>query len=62
VIDVPKKFNSVDIVIPFGIDINPKYQNNYKGNHVRKNDAATNNCCIASIGEKTKYDFQLIPK
>lgn len=62
VMDVPKKFGTLDLVIPFYPTKNPKYQNNYKGKHTTKNDVRTNNCCTASIGKKTKYDFQLIPK
>ena len=62
VLDVPKKFNSVNVGIPFGLTDNPKYENNYSGNYIWKNDESTNNCCLAPIGEKTKYDFKLIAK
>ncbi|KAA0991872.1 hypothetical protein [Dyadobacter aurulentus] len=62
VVDVPRKYGSADIGIPFGLVDNPKYEKNYKDVNVEKNDKRTRNCCTASIGNKTKYDFQLIPK
>jgi hypothetical protein len=62
VVEVPKKYGSVNILIPFGSMTNPKYQKNYKGFSLHKNDVATNNCCFATVGQKTKYDFQLIPR
>ena len=62
VIEVPKRFRSIDISVPFYPTKNPKYLDNYKGKQTTKNDVKTNNCCITTIGQKTKYDFQLIPK
>lgn len=62
VVDVPKKFHAVDVVIPFLPIRNPKYEKNYTGKKTRINDSSTNNCCVAPFGVKTKYDFQLIPK
>jgi hypothetical protein len=62
VVEVPKKYGSVNILIPFGSMTNPKYQKNYKDFTLRKNDVATNNCCFATVGQKTKYDFQLITR
>jgi len=61
VAEVPKKFGSTDVVVPFGND-NRKFEKNYKGTHATKNDKATGNCFSAIIGKKTKYDFELIPK
>ncbi|MEO6283356.1 MAG: hypothetical protein ABIN80_03430 [Dyadobacter sp.] len=62
VVEVPKKYGSVDVVVPFGLVDNPKYDKSYKGKKSYKNDQFTKNCCHASVGQKTKYDFQLIPK
>ncbi|KQS31068.1 hypothetical protein [Dyadobacter sp. Leaf189] len=61
-VDVPKKFDGVDVVIPFGSLTNPKFQSLYKDFRVTKDGQPTNNCCIAQIGEKTRYDFQLIAR
>jgi hypothetical protein len=61
-IDVPKKFSDINVVIPFGSSVNPKFQKLYKDFRILRNDVLTNNCCTAQIGEKTKYDFQLTPK
>ncbi|MCF0038516.1 hypothetical protein [Dyadobacter fanqingshengii] len=62
VIEVPKRFGTIDISVPFYPKENPKFQKYYKGKKTIKNDMATSNCCITSVGKKTKYDFQLIPK
>jgi hypothetical protein len=62
VVDVPKKFDALNVIIPSFPTKNPKFQKNYNGYGIRKNDDPTNNCCMASVGEKTKYDFQLISK
>ena len=62
VVDVPRKYGSANILIPFGLVDNPKFERNYEGFSLEKNDKPTRNCCTASIGNKTKYDFQLIPK
>ncbi|MCF0038515.1 carboxypeptidase-like regulatory domain-containing protein [Dyadobacter fanqingshengii] len=61
-IDPPKKFDFIDISVPFLLIENPKFFKYYTGKKTRKDDEKTSNCCIAPIGEKTKYDFQLIPK
>lgn len=61
-LDVPKKFDGVDVIIPFGSIINPKFQSLFKDFYVKKNGQSTNNCCIAQIGEKTRYDFKLIAR
>ncbi|CAG5068215.1 hypothetical protein DYBT9623_00944 [Dyadobacter sp. CECT 9623] len=62
VLEVPRKYSSVDVIIPFGSYVNPKFQKYYKDKLAVKNDKPTNDCCIATIGDKTKYDFQLIPR
>ncbi|GGC06666.1 hypothetical protein [Dyadobacter sediminis] len=61
VIEVPRKYNSLDIGIPYDMIANSKFQNNYSHDIVWKNGKQTYNCCIASIGEKTEYNFQLKP-
>jgi hypothetical protein len=62
VLEVPKKYYSTNTVIPFSTSENPKYTKHYLGKNVFLNGIKTSNCCSAGIGEKTKYDFQLIPK
>jgi hypothetical protein len=60
--DVPKKYTTVNVVIPFGSYTNPNFQKNYKSYKIYKNDQQTNNCCTAVIGQKTKYNFELVPR
>ena len=60
-VDVPKNFTAVDVIIP-SFSENVKFMKDFSGYRIKKDDKVTNNCCTASIGEKTKYDFQLIPK
>ncbi|MCF2495588.1 carboxypeptidase-like regulatory domain-containing protein [Dyadobacter chenhuakuii] len=62
VADLPKKYSAINVEVPFLPHKNSKFQNNYNGFKIEKDGVPTNNCCTASIGEKTKYDFQLIPK
>jgi hypothetical protein len=62
VVEVPKKFNPVNVVIPALPIENAKFLRMYKAYHVLKNDMAAGTCCYASVGEKTKYDYQLIAK
>ena len=61
VAEVPKKLGSSNVTVPHGND-NPKYDKNYNGKHTERDGKATNTCCSAIIGKKTKYDFELIPK
>ncbi|MCF2489720.1 hypothetical protein [Dyadobacter sp. CY347] len=60
-VDVPKNFTAVDVIIP-SLSENAKFMKIFSGYRIKKDDNITNNCCTASIGRKTKYDFQLIPK
>jgi hypothetical protein len=62
VVEVPKHYSSVIVNVPYGKSENPKYMRDYVDFFVSKDGAKTNNCCSASVGRKTKYDFQLIPK
>jgi hypothetical protein len=62
VAEIPRKSKSTNVVIPFSLVENPKFQKDFKDYVIYKNDVRTNNCCNLSIGQKTKYDFQLIPK
>jgi hypothetical protein len=62
VVEVPKKYSAINVEIPFLPVRNAKFEANYVGFKIQKDDKSTNNCCVASIGKKTKYDFQLIPK
>lgn len=59
-LDLAKKYHSIDIGMPFWLDENPKYVKLFKINTIHKDDNRTNNCCKAIVGKKTKYDFQLI--
>ncbi|MCE6989456.1 hypothetical protein [Dyadobacter sp. CY323] len=61
-VEVPKKFNSINVGVPFLLIENPKYQNNYKGKKTTKDGKRTSDCCTALVGKKTRYDFQLIPR
>ena len=62
VMDVPKKFTSINVTIPFFPAENPKYMRLFKTKIGTKDGQSTNNCCIAQIGEKTRYDFKLIAR
>jgi hypothetical protein len=63
VLDVPKSYTSVNLSIPFFPVENSKFVKNYSGfSNLSKNDEKTNNCCFATIGVKTKYDFELKAK
>jgi len=60
--DVAGKYASVDVGIPSFPLKNPKFEKSYKISKIYKDGHQTANCCSALIGEKTKYDFQLIPR
>ena len=62
VMEVPKKFNSVNSGIPAIPLQNMKFEKFYKGYDVMKDGNSVSNCCFSSIGQKTRYDFQLMPK
>lgn len=59
VIEVPRKYGNLNISIPYLPVQNSKFQDNYMLDIVWKNGKV--NCCYASIGEKTEYNFQLQP-
>ncbi|HEY9772166.1 MAG TPA: hypothetical protein V6C71_27280 [Coleofasciculaceae cyanobacterium] len=60
VIDVPKGYNSTTVYIPE--NINTKFSENYKDYLVYQDGQQLGNCCGASIGKKTNYDFLLLSK
>ncbi|KAA0991870.1 hypothetical protein [Dyadobacter aurulentus] len=62
VVDVPKRFSSTNIIIDTSPIDTAGSERPFKRIRIEKNGNRTSNCCFASIGEKTKYDFQLIPK
>lgn len=62
VLDVPRKYISVNVVIPYLPIGNPKFQKKYKIEKVFKDGQRTNNCCISTIGSKVQWDFELAPK
>ncbi|GLU55748.1 carboxypeptidase-like regulatory domain-containing protein [Dyadobacter frigoris] len=61
-VDPPKKYSILTVNIPFYYIENPKFTVLYKGFKVKKDNVGTNECCYVTIGEKTNYDFQLIPR
>jgi hypothetical protein len=62
VVEVPKRYSSALGNIPYSSKKNPKYMRAYSDFYSKKNGVSTGSCCFASVGEKTRYDFQLIPK
>jgi hypothetical protein len=62
VTDVPRKYVAVNAGIPYFPLENPKYQEHYQIGKVFQNTRQTANCCNAPIGEKTQWDFELIPQ
>lgn len=62
VAEVPKKYSQTSVGVPWWPIENPKFQKYFKGFKIHKNDEPINDCCSAIVGEKTKYDFQLIAK
>jgi hypothetical protein len=62
VVEVPKHYSSVIVNVPYSTSKNPKYMRDYSDFFVSKDGAKTNDCCFGSVGRKTRYDFQLIPK
>jgi hypothetical protein len=60
VVDASKSYSALIVVIPFSR--NPHYTDHYEGLIVKKDDMEIPDCCYASIGKKTKYDFKLLPK
>ncbi|WP_157488040.1 hypothetical protein [Dyadobacter crusticola] len=61
-VEVPSKFTAANVTAPFLSLENPKYLRLFKDKISSKNGKSTGNCCIAQIGEKTRYDFELVPK
>ncbi|KQS31072.1 hypothetical protein ASG33_11995 [Dyadobacter sp. Leaf189] len=58
-VEVPRKFTAVNVTVPFLPLENPKYLRLFRGKRSSMNGKSTGNCCVAKIGEKTRYDFQL---
>ncbi|MCF2443522.1 carboxypeptidase-like regulatory domain-containing protein [Dyadobacter sp. CY345] len=59
--DVPNGYSYLSVNSPFVK--NPKFVAFYQGfSAIYKNDVQTSNCCNATVGERTKYDFKLMPK
>jgi hypothetical protein len=61
-LEVPKEFVAVNAAVPFSFDENPKLMRHFKDTIGSKSGKSTGNCCTAQIGEKTRYDFELIAK
>ncbi|MEO6281863.1 MAG: carboxypeptidase-like regulatory domain-containing protein [Dyadobacter sp.] len=62
VIEPAKRYSAVDTGIPFNTSENSKFMRSYLDYYSKENGVRTGTCCPATIGKKTKYDFQLIPK
>jgi hypothetical protein len=62
IVEVLKKYSSVSAALPYSTYDNPKYMREFKSYYSLENGIKTGTCCPASIGKKTQYDFQLIPK
>lgn len=62
VLDIPDRYISTNVLIPFLPIRNPKFQTKYKLGNVFLNGQRTDNCCLATIGEKVQWDFELDPK
>jgi hypothetical protein len=61
-IEPAKRYSGVNSGIPFDTFENTKFMRSYRDYYSKKNGVRTGSCCLASIGTKTQYDFQLIPK
>lgn len=61
-LEVPDKYLSVNVVIPYLPVRNPVFEKKYKTSKIFKDGQATGNCCISSIGAKVQWDFELAPK
>lgn len=62
VLDVPKKYIAINAGIPYFPVENPKYQEYYQISKVFQNGKQRSSCCDAAIGEKTQWDFDLMPQ
>ncbi|MPR34471.1 hypothetical protein [Salmonirosea aquatica] len=59
VVDVPLRYSYA------GVQLNFEYRSlldSYYDWLIYKNDVKTGDCCIVTMGGKTKYDFTLLPK
>ncbi|GGM83152.1 hypothetical protein GCM10010967_13570 [Dyadobacter beijingensis] len=52
-IDVPKKYHTLNIFIPY-LSENPKFEAHYKIENIYKNAQKVGSCCFTEIGEKTR--------
>ena len=59
-IEVPKKFDAIDVIIPAYSTGNEKYFSQYKVGKILKDGKQVGSCCTAAIGSKTQYDFELV--
>jgi hypothetical protein len=62
VLEVPEKYISINVLIPYLPIRNPKFQERYKVEKIFKNGQQTSSCCISSVGEKIQWDFELMPQ
>jgi hypothetical protein len=61
-IEVPKKYDALDVTIPAYSEGNEKYYTQYKVKNILMDGKRVSSCCTASIGSKTRYDFELRPR
>jgi hypothetical protein len=62
VVEPARRYSGVNSGIPFDTFENIKFMRSYRDYFSKKNGIRTGTCCLATIGEKTRYDFQLILK
>ncbi|WP_342086195.1 carboxypeptidase-like regulatory domain-containing protein [Dyadobacter sp. OTU695] len=62
VLEVPEKYISINVLIPYLPIRNPKFQERYKVEKIFKNGQQTSSCCISSVGGKVQWDFELMPQ
>jgi hypothetical protein len=61
VVDVPRKYHSASIAS--SLDFEPlRSMYSSQNRLIYENDVQKASCCFVTIGEKTKYEFVLLPK
>lgn len=61
VIEVPEEYHELNAFIP-NLCENWKYETRHKTVKMFKNSRRATSCCLAEIGKKTQWDFELEPK
>jgi hypothetical protein len=61
-LDVSKRYDALDITLPYLPAENPKFEKSYKISKVFINGKRTTSCCMAIVGKKTQWDYELAPR